>query len=286
MIDDTDFCTKYTDVDGTIYYDFPILNKLVPEYPWVQQIINELVYNSTETSLFFADFRKDFISYWKSQFKDNSLKQIPLNRPSGQSTARQEMFDNYNSGTPVDNNPVYSASGTLIQDNILLGTQLLSSKNINLQELYTAEDNQRLYTNLAKAIRMLGLNVSSDSIQFLHTKDDGLQNITSLLQALRTIYKDALTQDKDSRIHLLEKHNQNVNLITKLLGEITQLSTVSSFRLGDKTYQSYSAPNYLTTYIKILKNDARRQAYLDNEFKKSPWFYNKLKIYGIISGWK
>lgn len=277
MIDDTDFCTKQTDVDGTIYYDFPILNKLVPEYPWVQQIINELVYNSTETSLFFADFRKDFISYWKSQFKDNSLKQIPLNRPSGQSTARQEMFDNYNSGTPVDNNPVYSASGTLIQDNILLGTQLLSSKNINLQELYTAEDNQRLYTNLAKTIRMLGLNVSSDSIQFLHTKDNGLQNITSLLQALRTIYKDALTQDKDSRIHLLEKHNQNVNLITKLLGETTQLSTVSSFRLGDKTYQSYSAPNYLTTQIKILKNDARRQAYLDNEFKKSPWFYNKTK---------
>ena len=72
---------------------------------------------------------------------------------------------------------------------------------------------------------------------------------------------------------LIEYNQSYYQNIAELIGVVSDLDNVQSFRQNGKSYYSYSAPNYIDTMVKSIKRDDRRAGYLQEQFKQYDWFY-------------
>ena len=277
-----EFCIKSTREDGSIYYDFPALEKALPKYPWIEEVIRELTNSPSEVSAFYSDFRKDFIPYWKTKtIKNNKGKTVfatfRLNEATGYQSAKNQLLANYESGTRLDKDAVYDNNAKLIKENIEKGIKLLDS--IDLQELEEEEEYNEVAGKIDKLLKMLGFRITDNSVKNIWDSPDGSARIFDLVCNLDQIYSSIEKQTTNSNYHMVSDQESVFNRISKIIGEIVELDAVGSFRNGDESYYSYSAPNYLNTQVKYLKdrNDTEREKYLQREFKEYPFFYDAKK---------
>lgn len=274
MIDANDFSTF--DDEGNL--TFPALEKIAKRQPWVNQVINKLEADPKLASLFFADFRKDFIPYWKQKLKmreydSMSIEVMPLNQPVALDSTINNVITNYEQGTVLDEDSLYDSVQKISNVNAQRGLELADEALSSFQELEEDEDFDRLAESLNKGLRMLGFNSSPAIVYSLLKTEEGLNSLENVARAMTEIFEAA--QSLDDNAHLIIALSEPYRKIAGIVGEVTELDNIQSFREGDKTYYSYSAPNYVDTMFKLFKSDSRRQDYIDRQFKAYDWFYDK-----------
>lgn len=270
MISPEDFSVKND--DGT--FSFPALEKVAEKYPWANQVINALQAEPTLISSFYADFRKDFIPYWMQYFDedDGKWKTHAMNQAVALDSTKTSIINNYEQGTILDEDSVYEGGRKLSIPNAELGISL-SNEILSLLRESDEDDYEELTEKISKGLRMLGLNVNAHVISNLLKSENGVVNLEKVIHAMKNIFSgiDGMPEND----HLIEAFSDDYNTIAQEVGLVSELDNIQSFRNGDKTYYSYSAPNYLDTMFKIFKSDERRDAYLQEQFGKYNWFKNQ-----------
>lgn len=301
MISPDDFSTD----DGEGNVSFPALEKAAEKYPWIQQIIDYLDENLGEyedengnvvshpeyVSAFYADFRKDFIPYWMQYFGQrkvmvNGKQEVrwmwvnkQMNQPMARESTLDEVRSNYEHGYKLDSEAVYEVGNRFNINAAKTGIDLMNDAISTLSELLgmTDEDSDELRDTIDKAtraFRILGINTTSLIVHSLLDTENGETSLMTALKDAKAIFERIEGETIREGSDLIEANRKEYNELASLIGSVSELANVGSFRNGDKTYYSYSAPNYMDTQFKKFKSDSRRQSYLDDEFKRYKWFYN------------
>ena len=267
MIDANDFSVK--NEDGT--YSFPALEKVAEKYPWANQVINALKAEPSLISSFYADFRKDFIPYWMQYFdeKDGKWKTKALNQAVALDSTKTAIINNYEQGTILDEDSIYEAGRKLSTANAELGVNL-SNEILSLLREFDEGDYEELTEKVSKGLKMVGLNSNAHVISNLLKSENGIMNLEKVVNAMKNIFSGIEGMPEDA--HLIDTFSDDYNTIAQEVGLVSELDNIQSFRVGDKTHYSYSAPNYLDTMFKIFKSDERRDTYLQDQFGKYNWF--------------
>ena len=270
MIDPNDFSVKND--NGT--YSFPALKKVADKYPWANQVINALQAEPELISAFYADFRKDFIPYWMQYYDEaeSKWKTKALNRSVALDSTKTAIINNYEQGTILDENSIYEGGRKLSTANAELGVNL-ANETLSLLREFDEDDDRELTEKIAKGLKMVGLNANTHVISNLLESENGIVNLEKVVNAMKNIFSGI--EGMPENTHLIEAFSDDYNTIAQEVGMVLELDNIQSFRNGDKTYYSYSAPNYLDTMFKIFKSDERRDAYLREQFGKYNWFKSK-----------
>lgn len=294
LISPEDFVTIDNDKDRNPIA-FPALEKATEKYPWIQQVIDTLYENPQYISAFYADFRKDYIPYWMQYYGKDSMgnwqwynKQ--MNAPMALESTLNEIRSDYEHGYRLDQYSVYSVGNKLEVDNANIGLELLNSNEAGNRGALTvlndpnfdatdAEDKEidMVIYKPTQVFRMLGVNVNKNIITALLGTKDSTEQLKIALNAARRIFEGIVGGKVAEGADLITAFDEDYKIIAKIVGSVSEIANVGSFRNDDKTYYSYSAPNYMDTMFKKFKSDDRRQQYIENEFKKYDWFYDKDK---------
>lgn len=271
MIDADDFSAF--DEEGNL--TFPALGEIAKREPWVNQVINKLQAEPNLASLFFADFRKDFIPYWKQKMNTERgvIETFPLNQPVALDSTMNRVILDYEQGTVYDEDSIYDSSRRISIENAKKGVEIADNALLAFQEIEDEEEFEELAENITKGLRMLGFNTSPAVINSLLETELGMVSVENVARAMGEIFE--ASQSLEDNAHLVSTLSEPYKKIAAIVGEVTELDNVQSFHEGDKTYYSYSAPNYVDTMFKLFKSDARRQEYIDSQFKAYDWFFNK-----------
>ena len=274
---------------------FPALEKATEKYPWIQQVIDTLYEHNDYISAFYADFRKDHIPYWMQYYSKNSQgnwqwfnKQ--MNAPMALESTLNEIRSDYEHGYRLDQYSVYSVGNKLEVDNANIGLELLNSNKAKDRGALTvlndpnfdatdAEDEEidMVIYKPTQVFRMLGVNVNKNIITALLDTKDSAEQLKTALNAARRIFEGIVKGKVVAGADLITAFDEDYKIIAKIVGSVSEIANVGTFRNDDKTYYSYSAPNYMDTMFKKFKSNDRRQDYIDREFKKYDWFYDKDK---------
>lgn len=283
LITPEDFVVK--DEDGN--FTFPALQKATDKYPWIQQIIDTLDENPQYISAFYSDLRKDFIPYWmqyygKDSFGNWQWYNKQMNAPMALDSTINEIRSDYEHGYRLDEDSVYSVGNQLHEDAADKGLKLIDDAQALLNDIPSIdsaddEDKDEIISAATKAFRMLGVNTNKNVIFSLLDTDDSAEQLNNAFKAAKNIFNGISKGNIREGADLITAFNEDYNTIASIVGNISELANVGSFRNDDKTYYSYSAPNYMDTMFKKFKSDDRRQQYIDDEFKKYDWFYDKDK---------
>lgn len=269
MIDPDDF-SKLEDGNYRLY----ALERVAQKYPWVNQVIDKLLEEPRLISLFYTDFRKDFISYWTQKFnRDKGLiENIPLNQSVAIDSTITDVIRNYENNDMMSEDSIYDSNGKIVKENADKGINNVD-KAFKLIKTLDEDELDNIYKYINDSLRMVGFNTRVNDVSYLYDNVSGRNNLITLVRNLREIFEKA--KDLGENEHLIDSLKEQYKNLAELVGTVTELDNIQSFRVNGKSYYSYSAPNYVNTQIKTFLNDTKRQNYLDTEFKAYNWFYNK-----------
>ena len=279
-----------------------LLEELGKTTPWVKQVLNRIKQDEVLYSQFYQDFRKDFVNYWIQKKVMNSdgtykMQTVSINKPEGVYYLLDEWRDNYENGNKLDEDSVYNKRGEINKENAEKGlkwTEILNNELINLdtEERLKLLNTDKVKNTLLKLLNMLGINARPEVLSMALNDIKDVEGVTFtdpimlLLPQLNIIFKgikdDKIKSEKaedgtEVRGDLINTFGSAYNSIAMLLAEVTNDAIESSVRENDKSYYSHVTPNYLGKVIKSLKDSmkdpARFQEYIQNEFKKYDFFY-------------
>lgn len=259
------------DENGENVYSLPALDKLIEKYPWVSQIKDKLLYNPTLISIFYNDFRKDFIP----QVMQKEGKTINLNQDLITSSALDDVLSNYTYSIPLTDTPIYGTdieksknNGRIVRNNITRIKRRIVSMGMRV-------DNTAFKDSL-NALKSIGFNFNESHLNYLLKQEDGVSSLLNILDRVSNIADMAESSTLEADF-LPITDQEDFSAIASAIGSVSPRDNVMSYRQNGNTYQSYSAPNYSEVMFKRLTdtNDQARTEYINSEFKQYPWFYNQ-----------
>ena len=265
MIDADDF--SVIDESRNIV-SLPALEKMKEKYPWVQQIIDTILADNDLASKFFADFRKEFISYWAQK----EGKTFMLNESIAVEDTMNETIHNYETGSRLSNNSIYNTNRSINTNNAEKGVNKADDILDSLSE-YDSDEEDSIVNSILDILKMVGIKTNTTVVKNTLNSEDGIKHIEDVVYAAKEIFLGATELNEGS--HLIDSFEEEYNKIATIVGIVSETGGISSFRSGDKTFYSYSASNYLDGLFKSLKSDSRRETYLSDQFKKFKWFFEE-----------
>ena len=279
LISPDDFAVREDTTDSNSKFIYPKLESLKDKYVWVEQLINKLRNDEQLTAVFYTDFRKDFISYWKSK----GGKSIELNSDSGTESQFSLLDANYNSGLRLTDSSLYTNNSTIDKSNVEELEQLASRVNeavsdLMLDRIEEDEIEEELIEPLTKLYKSLGFSVTKTDVQYIAQENldkitDTINKVNSILQRLKITNQndEEYVSENDSYTDIFRRELRD---IAKVIGTVDAEYVIASLRQGDETRYSYSAPNYVDTMFKNLTHeDAKyRKEYIENKWGKYGWF--------------
>lgn len=279
LISPDDFAVRENTADSNSKFIYPKLESLKDKYVWVEQLINKLRNDEQLTAVFYTDFRKDFISYWKSK----GGKSIELNSDSGTESQFSLLDANYNSGIRLTDSSLYTNNSTIDKSNVEELEQLASRVNeavsdLMLDRIEEDEIEEELIEPLTKLYKSLGFSVTKTDVQYIAQENldsitDTINKVNSILQRLKITNQndEEYVSENDSYTDVFRRELRD---IAKVIGTVDAEYVIASLRQGDETRYSYSAPNYVDTMFKNLTHeDAKyRKEYIENKWGKYGWF--------------
>ena len=278
MINSNDFCIVTETEDGKSY-EFPELTQLALKYPWVENIIEHLSDHPEDIPAFYTDFRNNFIAYYK--LVDNKLVSMNQASTNGSSVMIQVKRD-YEQGNPLSDNPIYNSLSEINNENIKHNQELLKDVQEELQYLDTSDEDEvaPILEKVVSILRSIGVDVNFNDVNALWHLGNNQSGFKEVLGSISTILDKAHSAEAGALITLL---NSDYVEIAKKLSKVTELENLSSFREGDKTYYSFSAPNFADIQIAYFKSDKYRDQYLTENFSQFKWFTTKEGV--LRNGW-
>lgn len=265
MIDADDFST--IDEAGNIV-SLPALEKMTEKYPWVNQVIDAILADNDLASKFFADFRKEFISYWAQK----EGKTFMLNESIAVEDTMNETIHNYETGSKLSNESIYNTNRSINTNNANMGINKTDDILDSLSE-YDETEEDSIISSILEILKMLGVKTNSTVIRNTLNSEDGIRHLEDVVYAAKEIFSGAINMEDNA--HLIDSFSDEYNKIATIVGIVSETGGISSFRSGDKTFYSYSASNYLDGMFKSFKRDDRRDSYLSEQFKKFKWFFEE-----------
>lgn len=279
LISPDDFAVRENTADSNSKFIYPKLESLKDKYVWIEQLINKLRNDEQLTAVFYTDFRKDFISYWKSK----GGKSIELNSDSGTESQFSLLDANYNSGIRLTDSSLYTNNSTIDKSNVEELEQLASRVNeavsdLMLDRIEEDEIEEELIEPLTKLYKSLGFSVTKTDVQYIVQENldsitDTINKVNSILQRLKITNQndEEYVSENDSYTDVFRRELRD---IAKVIGTVDAEYVIASLRQGDETRYSYSAPNYVDTMFKNLTHeDAKyRKEYIENKWGKYGWF--------------
>lgn len=250
------------------------LEKIAIKYPWVHQVIDRLREDPKLVSLFYTDFRKDFISYWTQKFDESEqkTKTFPLNQAVAKDSTMSDVIRNYENRDMMSTNSIYDSNGKINKENCDKGIKLLDTTLNSLKDF--DEDNlDSICENINEALRMIGFNSFKSDITYLYNEETGRNQLARMVSNIREIFTKA--KDLGENEHLIDTLKRSYSDLSELIGTVSELDNIQSYKSNGKSYYSYSSPNYINTQVKKILNDNTRDTYLEKEFKAYSWFYDK-----------
>lgn len=245
-------------------YHFPVLEEMIPSYPWITQVINKLAYDPTLISIFYNDFRKEFISYWMQ--RGNNI--FPINSPVAYDSTIKNISSNYEQGNIQDEDSVFDINLKINNKNIDKGITLVDSIIHSLQKV-DEDEMEEVASRVSKVLTMLGFsshNIDTKSLANI----DSIPDIRIILENAKEAFN--LTREMPENAHYIDTIKSNIYNIARLIGKVSELDAQTTFRQKDKSYPSYAAPNYIEKTFKSLLSDSKREAFIEREYAKYDWF--------------
>lgn len=259
---------SYRDEEGHLH--FPILERNMYRYPWMNQVISKLQNNSTLTTIFYNDFRKEYISYW-AQGIDG--KCFPINEPLVLDSVMKSVTRNYEQGNLQSPDSIFDNTMHINKDKVdkainLVGTYLRKWQTLNDYELPT------YVLDVADLLKTVGFNEQNIDLSSLADANNMEDNLDTLYDVLKSA-RDLLHKAKELKEgeHLIDNAKKEYSKIIDLIGKVTELDAKTTFRQKGNTYPSYAAPNYIETVFKGILNNDKREAFLRENYKRYKWFY-------------
>lgn len=270
IVDADDFVT--VDSEGNIT-GFPALEEIAVEYPWVHQVINKLMADPTVVSLFYSNFRQEFINYWMQA----DGKTFPLNQPIAREDTINTIIANYERGEILDKDSIYNQDMSFNKNHLSEGISLID--NLISLDVGSDSDREEFFNGLVKAMRMAGIPSKRESLEVLFNskEGDGYVKLISIANHLKDIF--SIVNNLPNGSHLVN-NNKSLELyraIADLIGDVSEISGSQSFRQGKDTRYSYSAPDFISDMIKRFKFNSKRESFLNEKYRKYEWFYNSKK---------
>lgn len=249
---------------------FPALEELAIEYPWVHQIINKLKADPMAVSLFYSNFRQDFINYWMQ----SDGKTFPLNKNTIVEDTVDTVIANYEKGEVLDNDSIYKQDKSFNKSHISKGVEILNSlDNLNIENKRGEEE---FVDSLTKVLKMVGVPSKKGSIiKVLNSKEgDGYAKLMDVANRLRTILSVVDTLPNGSHLMNNKKTIEAYRAIAEVVGDVNDVTGSQSFRQDSKTRYSYSAPNFISNMVKSFKRNSKRDNFIQEKYKAYRWFFN------------
>ena len=271
----------------------PLLQELSQRRPWVKQVIKLLQKDETLFSQFYQNFRKNFTYYWIQKEKssgNNTIRQtININKVEGYNYLINSWRDNYDSGTELDSDSIYGSDRELSQENAKKGLEWTRALNNRFSNLDTNSridlmENDRIWNSIMKLLRMIGIDTNPALVKEALTNIKSSENvkytdpIMLLLPQLDIIFS-GVASGKVKTGDLINDFDSAYISIASLIRDVGEDAFERSFRDGDKSYFSYTNPNYIGDLIKQLSDtDERRfKEFIDKEYKPYWWFFKNEK---------
>ena len=276
MLDSNDFAVLTHDENGEIIdVQLPLLQKISTKYPWVNQLITDLTNHPENIAAFYHDFRNNFISYYMYNASDGLLK--PMNQSNAIGSTMAQLKRSYEQGDTLTDNSIYDNTSNINLDNVETLKTNLEGINTLIEdyqndELTDAEVSElvRLTLDLFKSI---GINTTTQAVQSLITLEDNKKALEESLMAINFILNNVHKIAGNKNINLVSFFNSSYKTLAKHVGNVSELENMASFRQGDKTYYSYSAPNMADTQVLRFKSEDAVE-YIESEFGYDD-FYKK-----------
>lgn len=281
----------------------PLLEDLARLKPWVKQVLKVINNDDILFSQFYQDFRKDFVEYWIQKKKMNNdgtfrIETIAVNKPEGIYYLLDSWRDNYESGTVLDEDSIYSESGEINKESAAKGLKLVETLNNELSNLTTQErldflEKEENWNNLLKVLNMVGIspNPAILRLAIFNIKEIEQGTVTDpimlILPQLNVIFSKTRQGEVDpkkdengtiTKQDLINTFNGAYSEIATVLSEVTEDAIESSIRENEKSYYSHVNPSYLGRLIKNLKNvikdEDRFNKFIQDQFGQYEWFYD------------
>ncbi len=259
------------DSDGKPH--FPILEANVEKYPWLKQVIKLLSKPGNESlvSKFYKDLRQDFIHYFQQIFdyETGTYRDSECNMENAEEGVLSNILANYTQGDLLDTDSIYDVTGKLRKDKIAKLEKIRKELSVFVEN-GVADNADEIVPKLTKALRMLGLNIQSETVKGLCKNADSQEAVSNVLSAFGTMYSQADSVGEEA--HLMEAFGSIYKNIAKSIATVSEENIVASFKAGDNTYYSYSAPNYVNTLVKALQDPEHYEEFIEQEFGYTEWF--------------
>ena len=261
-------------MDNNGKYSFPALEKMANTYPWVKQIINKLKKDPKLISIFYNDFRKEFISYWTVR----ATSVFPINKPMDVRSTIDNLISNYEGRNLQSAVSIFDVNMNINQENV---DKVLKAANVLLGDISKVSVDEDLIEKdsrgntipdrIVELLKALGFSSYNLNINALYSADNKgiITNIVNNAMNILNVAKQLSNED-----YYPDKVSSYINNIANLIGKATELDAQTTFREQGKTYPSYASPNYIERVFKALKMDSKRAAFLAEEFKKYDWFFH------------
>ena len=300
ILDPDEFCIEEfssRDENGVLTNAvLPALQEMAKKYHWVDNLITKLVPQPNDTedeyelkkdghliSAFFTDLRRDYIPYsmvlqTEKEFQKYDKKGNPIkgrtekrkvwvtkgiNDAVAVDSILSQVIRNYNKHTLPEGN-IFTLEGGVNEDARKAVKKLAGDRSL----MENIEKDVRART-MSEILRKIGFNTTEQNILDLLELKDGTERWRIIRESVDTI----LAGKGFVSGHYIDYFKGAYTKIAEALDLVSELDRVISFRQGDKTYQSYACPNYLTTTIKSLKR-ANNAEFLAREYEPYEWFYN------------
>ena len=250
---------------------FPALEELAIEYPWVNQVINKLKADPMAVSLFYSNFRQEFINYWMQ----SDGKTFPLNQPIAREDTLNTIIANYERGEVLDKSSIYNQDMSFNKEHLAEGAELVD-KLIEL-DINDEDNKEELFKGLVKALKMAGIPAKQASLEVLFNskEGDGYVKLIAIANHLKDIF--SIINNLPNGAHLINnsKTLKLYRAIADVIGDVSEVTGSQSFKQGKDTRYSYSAPNFISDMIKRFKFNSKRDVFLQERYKQYSWFYNQ-----------
>lgn len=246
----------------------PLLQELSQRRPWVKQVIKLLQKDETLFSQFYQNFRKNFTSYWiqkeKASGNDTIRQTININKSEGYNYLINSWRDNYDSGTELDSDSIYGSDRELNQENAKKGLEWTRALNNRFSNLDTSSridlmENDRIWNSIMKLLRMIGIDTNPALVKEALTNIKSSENVKytdpiMLLFPQLDIIFSGVASGKVKTGDLINNFDSAYATIANLIRDVGEDAFERSFRDGDKSYFSYTNPNYIGDLIKQLSD--------------------------------
>ena len=274
-------------------WQFPMFQKHMKQYPWLQQIVDMLQNNDDQSliALFYTDLRQDFIKYSQQVYmkEKKGIGTKDCNSMNKVECAIDEISDNYTQGIILHPDSIYTETSLKNVKGAEKGKELVSELREMMKD--DVEGNKEgIIQGIDTCLRMIGLmpvrstieEVVNQAIDYINEEDGVEVNpLDILFKKLSSVFAKVTTLGQ-REVDFMSEFKGFYKDIAQIVGTVKEGKSTSVSRIAGDNYYSYSSPNWINTLVKNINNEVKALQFLEEEYGYDSWFSTAK---GFREGW-